>query len=282
MGFDGSAAVEKAWIALSSTLESENKQYWSLFFQQHTDGIIQAGKLEKYLTGFIRSLDPVLQEKLRRLIEFTDVDEQRSYFLKELHHSVFRDQFIEYFDRQNLSKGRDPRLFRYAGESGGESFYLRLMQQLSGQLAKHNFFFRFFFFGPLHLPESILPPCYQKANFLSLREKLPKLKIVNGEAIDYLLSEEGRQINKASLSNIFEYTSVQEFGAVSRALFEDFSRPLKVIFWNLLQDQGVSQGQSGSGAPLREEVSDKLSRQEACFYFRNVRLMETVKVPLRA
>lgn len=278
MGFDGREGVEKAWPALSSTLEAEKQKEWSSFFQENPDGIILAGKLEKYLTGFIRSLEAPVQEKLHRLIGFKDVQRQRKFFMQELHHSSFRQQFIQYFDQQNLSKGRDPRLFRYAGESGGESFYLRLMQQLGSQLGGNNFFFRFFFFGPLQLPERILPPCYRKEHFLSLRKKLPKLKIVNGEAIDYLLSEEGRLINKASLSNIFEYTSEQEFQAVCRALCEDPSRKLKVVFWNLLQDQGCAHGHESS---LKKELSDRLSRQEACFYFRNVRLLETVPVPFQ-
>lgn len=277
MGFEGRAAVAKAWERLCPTLSLERQQFWSSFFQENPDGIIMAGKLEKYLTGFVPSLEPQLQEKLRHLISFRTVEEQRKYFMKELHLSSFRSQFIEYFDEQNLSKGRDPRLFRHAGESGGDSFYLRLMQQLSSQLAGENFFFRFFFFGPLHLPERILPPCYRKAHFLQLKKSLPKLKIVHGEAIDYLMTEEGRHINKASLSNIFEYTSAREFEEVCQMLFKDPSRKLKVLFWNLLQEKGTVNNSRGFESTLKEDLSDKLSRQEACFYFRNVRLLQTVQ-----
>lgn len=281
MGFDGRHGVDKAWAAISGTLEADRQAYWSSFFHDNPDGIIMAGKLEKYLTGFIGSLESSVQENLRTLTTFTDIGQQQKFFMEELHGTSFRPRFIEYFDRQNLSKGRDPRLFRYAGESGGESFYLRLMQQMGSQLAGDNFFFRFFFFGPLQLPESILPPCYRKENFLRLKEMLPKLKIVNGEAIDYLLSEEGRQINKASLSNIFEYTSEQEFRAVCHTLFEDPCRKLRAVFWNLLQDQGASDGTKACESAVKEELSDNLSRQEACFYFRNVRLLDTVSVPLQ-
>ena len=277
LGLDGAREVERAWQQLPATLPADEQGFWLSFFRQHPRGIFPAGKLEAYLNGFCQTLDKPLQDKLHKLLTFDKVSEQWTFFLNELHDSQFRSQFIEYFDEQNLSKGRDPKLFRYAVESGGESFYLRLMQQLASVPVKQNFFFRFFFFGPEGLPEAILPPCYQAKNYLLLRSQLTKLEIVEGEAVDYLLSTKGACINKASLSNIFEYTSGEEFGEVCRALFDSPSRSLRVLFWNLLQDQG------STSSYLQEEqaiLAEQFSAPMACFYFRNVRLLESVAVPM--
>ncbi|RDV14582.1 DUF3419 family protein [Pontibacter diazotrophicus] len=273
LGLDGPESVAEAWRQIEATLPEDMRRYWSSFFLCHPNGLMAAGKLETYLNGFYHTLDSSLQEKLKQLIDFEEVEAQYLFFLKELHHTPFQEQFTFYFDEANLSKGRDPKLFKYAAESGGTTFYKRLQTQIASQLVKNNFFFRFFFFGPTGIPPEILPPCYQEQSFKLLQGQLHKLKVVNAEAIDYLLSEEGRQVNKASLSNIFEYTSHAEFNQVYQRLFAAQDRDLRMIFWNLLQEQGA-----GTAADnwLNAPLSAALSKTDACFYFRNVRVQANV------
>ena len=278
LGLEGKAAVAATWQKVQSSLAPNDLSYWLTFFREHPEGLLAAGKLESYLNGFYHTLPANLQEKLQQLLNFNEVAEQRQYFLQALHVTDFRSRFIDYFDEQNLSKGRDPKLFKYAGESGGESFYLRLLQQLSSVLVKDNFFFRFFFFGPEGLPETILPPCYRQENYALLQAQLHKLEIVEGEAVDYLLSAAGASVTKASLSNIFEYTSPEEFQRVCQALFGQKGHQLRIVYWNLLQNQGACNGQARW---LQGSLSHTLSQQEACFYFRNVRVLETVPVPVQ-
>ena len=204
LGLDGSAAVAPAWQELAETLPSPERGYWEDFFESHPAGILTAGRLESYITGFLTTLEPSIQRKVRRLIQFDSVAVQYEYFTQVLEATTFQEQFIEYFDEANLSKGRDPQLFRYAEESGGAAFYARLRETLATELVRDNFFFRFFFFGAEQLPEQILPPCYQRRNFEVLRQQLNKLTIVTGEAVDYLRSPAGQAITKVSFSNIFE------------------------------------------------------------------------------
>jgi S-adenosylmethionine-diacylglycerol 3-amino-3-carboxypropyl transferase len=277
MGLDGPVAVRSAWQQLERTLPVALQKYWSAFFDCHPDGLLTAGRLEAYVTGFYATLAPSTQRKLRSLAGFADVDAQRRYFRTELDGSAFREQFVAYFDEQNLSKGRDPRLFAYARESGGEAFYNRLVQQVSTTLVGQNFFFRFLFFGPLGIPERILPPCYQRKHYRSLRAQLPKLTLVEGEAVDYLLSPEGAAVDKASLSNIFEYTSRKEFEKACHLLFTERRRPLRFLFWNLLQEQGICPGSAGYDLVRTTELP---AGAHSCFYFRNVRALESK--PVRA
>ena len=285
LGLDGSEQVRAAWRNIAPTLPDSMQTYWSSFFDNHPGGLLIAGKLEAYITGFYHMLDPAFQEKLQQLIQFDDVAAQKAFFFRELDNTDFQKQFISYFDEENLSKGRDPKLFKYALESGGEAFYRRLSGQIASTLVKNNFFFRFFFFGPQDLPQAILPPCYQAHNYEALRRQLPKLQVVTGEAIDYLLSEAGQNINKATLSNIFEYTSPEEFEQVNKALFADHSRQLCFIYWNLLQEQGPSPFDSTWTNSI---LSNTISQEQACFYFRDVRMQaatgikrQTIDPPLK-
>lgn len=278
MGFDGPTNVAFACQQLETTLATDERSYWASFFATHPDGILTAGKLEAYITGFFHTLDADTQQKLHRLIQFDEVSTQRNFFIAELDASPFREQFIHYFDEANLSKGRSPELFKYAQESGGAAFYNRLLRQVSTVLVKNNFFFRFFFFGPQQLPEYILPPCYQSQHYALLRAQLPRLTVVDGEAVDYLLSAEGLLVNKASLSNIFEYTSQSEFRRVCRLLSAHGAAKLRFVFWNLLQEQGAFLDQDGwNDVPL----SNQRTQETGCFYFRNVRVVEAGAGPYR-
>ena len=110
-----------------------------------------------------------------------------------------------------------------------------------------------------------MPPCYQRCNFDTLKALIHKIEVVNGEAIDYLLSPAGKRINKASLSNIFEYTSSREFELVCHALAKDEHRQLDIVFWNLLNAQGEV-----SVVPDNVDVRTIKATAEDCFYFKNV------------
>jgi S-adenosylmethionine-diacylglycerol 3-amino-3-carboxypropyl transferase len=272
LGLDGAAAVASAWTSVRAGLPLEKQAFWADFFAANPGGLLGAGRLETYVNGFLPTLAAPLQNQLRQLLHFDSLAEQQTYFqtVIEATENNFQQQFITYFDAANLSKGRDPRLFKYAGQSGGELFYQRLQQHLNQELVRNNFFSCFFFFGLAHLPEYILPPCYQGANYEQLRTQLPKLEIITGEATSYLLSAAGRTITKASLSNIFEYVSAEEFEQVCQQLGHDAPRQLRMVFWNLLQIQAAARSPA---VPLLADVSQQLSAQEACFYFDSVRVL---------
>lgn len=269
LGLVGPAAVAAATAALQATLPAAEFASWAAYLAQHPRGLLLAGQLENYVTGFLPTLPAELQAKLRHLLTFNLLAAQLAYFEQELT-AEFRSRFITYFDAANLSRGRDPRLFRYAADAGGATFFERLRRHLGRHLARDNFFFRFLFFGPENLPEAILPPCYQAAHHARLRARLPRLRLVAGEASDYLLSAAGQCITKASLSNIFEYVSPAEFGRVSRALAAR-PTPLRAVFWNLLQAQA---SRRTAAVPLLPAASAALSAHDACFYFGSVRVLE--------
>ncbi|WP_310392205.1 DUF3419 family protein [Hymenobacter sp.] len=273
LGLDGPVPVAAAWQQVEPGLAPNTRPFWAAFFANNPAGLLGAGRLETYVAGFLSTLSGPVQAQLRQLLAFDTVAEQQAYFeaVVEAPASAFRQQFIEYFDAANLSKGRDPQLFKYAAASGGELFYQRLRQQVQRELLRDNFFARFFFFGPTNLPENILPPCYQGRHYAQLRAQLPRLRIASGEATAYLLSAAGQDITKASLSNIFEYVSPAEFEQVCQALGRTAARPLRLVFWNLLLAQAPARTPV---VPLLPDLSQQLSDREACFYFGGVRVLE--------
>lgn len=279
LGLDGPAAVASAAAALQATLPAAAYARWVAYLRQHPRGLLLAGQLEGYVTAFLPSLPAAYQQRLHQLLACASLAEQWAYFRQELDEPGFRRRFIAYFDAANLSRGRDPRLYRYAAESGGATFYRRLRQQLRRQLLRDDFYLRFFFFGPENLPEALLPPCYQATHHARLRAHLPRLRLRTGEATAFLLSEAGQGVTKASLSNIFEYVSPAEFERVSAALAARRTasgQPLRLVFWNLLQPQAP---QRSATVPLLPAASAGLARRDGCFYFGGVRLLQFAARP---
>lgn len=265
-GFLGETEVKKAGKELEKTLLAEENDFWTDYFLKNPKGLVTAGRLESYITLFLNTLPNDVQADVKKLMEFNSLDDQVDFFMQHLDKGIFKSAFINHFDDQNLSKGRDPKLLKYAEESGGVTFYNRLLKQVKTILVKNNFYFRFFFFGPDDMPEQILPPCYQSKNFELLKQNIHKLEIVDSEAIDYLSSEKGKIFNKASLSNIFEYTSHKEFQLVCDTLSEKVTHHLQIVFWNLLNEQGGSILKK----PLEMEVMEESFSSQSCFYFKNV------------
>lgn len=265
LGLGEPSIVQPAIKKLFSTLPKTAQRYWKSFFEKHPAGLLSSGQLESYITRFFHTLSEDEQEKVTKLISFTNINEQAAFFMSNLDNSSFQQQFINYFDDENLSKGRDPKLLKYAIESGGVAFYNRLKQQVQSVILSQNFYFRFFFFGPASVCEEILPPCYRESNYQCLKDQLGKLNIITGEAIDFLLSPAGAEINKASLSNIFEYTSREEFMNVCESLAKNAKSELSIVFWNLLNGQGETLDSNQKNITLKK-VSPS---SQACFYFRN-------------
>ena len=272
MGFHGRHKVEEAWQKIDQELEPVLREHWESFFEKHPKGILSSGKLESYILGFFPGLPEEVQQKVKKLFKFKDIKKQYEFFLKELHGTRFEENFIDYFDQQNLSKGRDPKLFKYVKASAGQIFYSRLKNFVETRLLKNNFHLQFFMFGPEEISEALLPPCYRRENFSRLKNELGSLKVVTGEAMEFLMSPAGNQINKAALSNIFEYVDEESFAEVITKLLNERSESLHIIYWNLLQ----SQGETDCSEFIHQSKSRELSAMEDCFYFQNVRLMEII------
>ncbi|WP_367865773.1 DUF3419 family protein [Pedobacter sp. WC2423] len=275
LGLAGAVAVNEAKQRILPTLTAADQAFWTTFLEENPGGLLLSGKLEKFMMAFHQSLGQEQQELIHQLITFDTIDAQYKFFLEKLDNSSFKQTFIAYFSNENLSSGRDPKLLKHVDESGGIVFYKRLLLQVSSSLLKENFYFRFIFFGLQNLPHHVLPPCYRRENYSILRKNMDRLQVIQGEAVEYLLSVPGLKITKASLSNIFEYISHEEFQKVCLALAKHPERDLQLIFWNLLNIQGENFLPSVNRIKLK---SQSLS-QESCFYFKNKVQIQFVPVP---
>ncbi len=246
---------------------------WKEFFGKHPDGLLSSGQLEKYITSFYPSLNEAEQVQIRKLFNANNLKEQSLIFTELINNTTFEVKFKKHFDDEQLSKGRDPRLFKYADENGGVAFYNRFVNYTKKELLKNNFYLNFFFFGITGIDESILPPCYRLENFHIIKNNCDLIEMHTSDVVEYIELDEAKSITKTSLSNIFEYTSTGDFEQAIASI-KHHTQINTLLFWNLLHEQGISKP---SIYYINSQKSEQISQKESCFYFKNVRVLNFKK-----
>lgn len=270
LGIDKSITCIDALNDIQDMFTEDVFEAWKNFFIENPDGLLSSGHLEKYIHHFYSTLDNIEQAYIDKLFVITDLDEQQILFNELLSNTSFDIKFKNYFSDEQLSKGRDPKLFKYADENGGNAFFQRLCSYVQKRLLKDNFYMYFFFYGLKNINANILPPCYLADNFDLIKANLNKIEIQTADVIEYIEKNENNNIKKTSLSNIFEYTSTEEFEISIQNIIKKSSIKT-ILFWNLLHEQSKL---PPSKNLINNIKSEAISQTESCFYFKNVRVLE--------
>lgn len=269
LGIDKTTSCIDAFNRVKEFFTDEECKAWERYFIENPDGLLTNGHLEKYIHRFYSTLNENEQEYIDKLFQSTNLNDHHKIFNDLITTTSFENKFKEYFSDEQLSKGRDPKLFKYADENGGNAFYQRLCNYVQKRLLKDNFYMYFFFYGLKNIDPNILPPCYRAENFESIKINLDNIEIQTADVIDYIEDNISQKINKTSLSNIFEYTSTEEFEETIQKI-KSKSSIETILFWNLLHEQSII---PPSKHLINTNKSEAISQSESCFYFKNVRVL---------
>lgn len=273
LGLLGKEKVQTSFDAIKPHLSQDEIDFWTDYLIAHPKGLLLGGKLEQYLINFVNQLPEDTIVKVKALCCAQSMEDQRERFKELLETTTFEERFLKYFSQVNLSRGRDFSLYDHAESTGEQSFLNRLSHFVNKHKVADSFQFQYFFFGLSPETLKALPPCYREENFERLQNGLDKITCVDGEAIEYLTSEKGHGITKASLSNIFEYVSKGEFYNVVFTELASRTQSLKVIFWNLLNGQGESSEFDAVKSTNSDHRISGLQELEKCFFFKSIQLL---------
>jgi S-adenosylmethionine-diacylglycerol 3-amino-3-carboxypropyl transferase len=273
MGYKGKQRYQEIRELVEKLASPSQWKIWSRFFSSSEEGLALSGKLESYITYFYDTLSARPQSILKELFKVKHLDEQHLK-LQALLDLGFDQDFIDYFDRANLSKGRDIGLYKHTASTGGELFFQRFLDFAQSNLLRDNFIANFFFFGPAGVQPGAIPRFCKANHYLKVRERLDRIEYVGAEAIDFLTSSKGAAVSKAVLSNIFEYVSKEEFNKAIVAMTEREGKDLQFLFWNLLNDQGSERIYHSF---QEEDLNEQAKELESCFYFGSVHYFDLSK-----
>ena len=232
-------------LALLDRLQDERWRaftaYWPDHRQQIEKGLPTQGRLDQFLAHFAKQHFAHLPgiEGFRECFIALRLEQQKK-LVPIFHDPAFKATFIHTFSQKMLENGRDPAQFRYVEQSNlGEYFYQRFLEALSDRPLYANPYMHFVLFGePLDVrfgydyarPES----------FAALHQLAGRVKI-HTAAIEKLLEHpDCERIDKANLSNIFEYMSEENMNETLKQLAKRMPRGGRVAFWNLLVDRSLT------------------------------------------
>lgn len=193
---------------------SEDALAW---FDRHQrmirSGILYAGRWERYFRASALCMRLLRGSKIRRLFAFDDLAAQRRFLYTEWNSWFWRFLLAVSFCRPAFRfLFGDPGFYANVGPNFSPARYIngRMTQFLEHHLARSSFMLALVFQGRFFAEEHF-PPYLREEHFQTLRRRLDRVIILRRTLADMLESEEGRQCNKFSLSDVSSFLNPDEY-----------------------------------------------------------------------
>jgi S-adenosylmethionine-diacylglycerol 3-amino-3-carboxypropyl transferase len=218
-------------------LRDEARVHFDMHEKAIANGIIHAGRFQKYLQTFRRRLLPLMHNRatVEDIMSLTDRDARELYYEEHWANRRWKALFTVFFGRAVMARlGRDPAFFKYVEKRNiGAEFLERARWALIETSPAENHFLQYAMLGeyrdldhgPLYLRE---------ANFDELRETVDRIQIVQGDLEGHLATLEPGSLSKLYLSDLFEWVSAEHHVEMLRSIARATRSGGRFVYWNLL------------------------------------------------
>jgi S-adenosylmethionine-diacylglycerol 3-amino-3-carboxypropyl transferase len=191
---------------LKLSLSSEAAAFWSQHQKMIVNGIIYQGKIERLSHVCALFLNCIWHKKIKTLLAFTDINEQRTFVSAEWNTFFWRKLF-EILSNPALSKYivEDPGLNVYTDYTNkpGEYINQRLLSYLENHLARKSPLLQLILTGKI-LPEAYFPYLTEEGH-KKIGRNMKRLSYQTTNIIDYLKENKSLHFDVFSLSDIASY-----------------------------------------------------------------------------
>lgn len=269
---DGSAADDRTAIyqELRRELPEAAQKFWDSHPAELREGLMHCGRLERYLRHFHAELGAIhAPDVIDRLFGFSDIEAQSRYYAQNIATPEFCASYRHWFGPDMQKQGRDPSQYRYVKLDGGIEG-LRRLQDLCGRvLLRGNPYMLYWLRGRAAISEVVAThslPELQPASYELLRDLLPRVRVVLDDVENCLQKEPAGRFSKANLSDIFEYMSEKESGALFRLFGERLRPGGRIAYWNLLVPRSVAASDTQQLCSLRTEAA-RLHQSDRIYFY---------------
>ena len=237
LGFEPSTTRLETYKKVKMFLSEELNEFWSRREDEIENGIIYAGKFERYFELFRTRILPLIHTKKRiqRLFETKTAEEQRVFYEKKWNNWRWRLLFKLFFSKFVMGKfGRDPAFLKEVEVPVAEFINGQAARHLSSVHCQTNYFLHLIMKGNFQIAsnENSRPHFARRENFESIKNNIDNLIVHNGLA-ESAFQEYGT-FSKFNLSNIFEYMNPELFLSVANNLTENGVKNARYAYWNLM------------------------------------------------
>jgi S-adenosylmethionine-diacylglycerol 3-amino-3-carboxypropyl transferase len=266
LAFLGFREADNRWqqfIALKPHLSAECAAYFSENPQIIENGLIHAGKFERYFAKFRQYILLLTQSKkdIRQLTAKKTEAEQTDFYKKHWNNWRWKLLFRLFFSRFVMGRlGRDPKFFEQVDQHVGRAIYEKAGRHLSSAHCQTNEFLHYILTG--HFGEH-LPVYMRPENFEIIKSRLSVIELVCDSA-ERVCSNQ--PFDAYNLSNVFEYMATEYFDEAVRKMALCIPEGATLAYWNLLVPRRFSQVIPQQFA-YQTELSQHLTQHDKGFFY---------------
>ena len=239
-GFNGKPDYrEKTYSLLRSQIPQPSREFWDERIQNIKNGIIHAGKFERYFQIFRKWILPLIhgKSKCKTLISFKRAEEQAQFYDSAWNNWRWRLLFRLFFSRTVMGiMGRDPEFFRFVKGSVAERILKRAEIALRNLPGAENPWLQYIVSGNFAYA---LPPYLEAENFAAVKANLAALHSFLG-TVDNVLAGTAATVSGYNLSDIFEYMDESLFRKVCGNLLDSAAPASRFAYWNMLVPRSMA------------------------------------------
>jgi S-adenosylmethionine-diacylglycerol 3-amino-3-carboxypropyl transferase len=216
---------------LKTSLSSSSRAFWDAQPEVVSQGIVFAGKFEKYFGLFRKWILPFIHSRKTTLalLESKSEKKQKEFYSNKWNTFAWKTLFRVFFSRFVLGKyGRDPEFLNEVTVSVSEFIFKKAQEDLSAVKCQENYFLRFILLGEYG---NNLPFYLRSDNFQKIRQNLDALQLHQGHLQDGFTNN---TFDRFNLSNIFEYMPEQVFMELAVEIAKGANKDARLGYWNLM------------------------------------------------
>lgn len=251
---------------IEGELTAPARRHWREHPRQVADGIVHAGRFERYFQTFRRWVLPMIHGRrtARELLCERSADAQREFYDKRWDNRRWRALFRIFFGRMAMGKlGRDPEFFRYVEGNVGDRLLARVAHGLRCVPTHSNPYLTYILAGNFG---QTLPRYLRPENFQPIRDGLDRLTVHHGPIEQAAAAHASNGFAGFNLSDIFEYLDPDTTRRLYGELLATALPGARFAYWNTLVDRRCPEEFAGRVIALDRLAADLHARDRAFFY----------------
>jgi len=256
--------------SLRCGLDEAHQRFFDANMEAISDGIIHAGKFERFLRAFGCKLVPLIHNprRIKKLLEDKSEYERRAFYEHEWNTRWWRSLFKVFASKPIMGRfGRDKAFVKHVTGSPGDKLLERTKYAMTA-LSPHDNPYMIYVFEGNFRPDC-LPKYLRKETIAIIKSRLDRVKLFKG----YAHNAPHGPFSGFNLSDIFEYMSPAEFEDAYRAILSNAHANARLVYWNMLVPRTRPHALLDKAKRLDLE-SDQLFRKDKAWFYQALHIDE--------
>jgi S-adenosylmethionine-diacylglycerol 3-amino-3-carboxypropyl transferase len=256
-------------------LSTEARAFWDGNAAAIAAGIGGCGKFERYFQRFRERILPFIHRRgvVEELLAGGDATRRGQFYAQTWDTWRWRLLFRIFFSRPVMGRlGRDPAFFRYVQGSVGPRILGRTMHALTQLNPADNPYLHWILTGR---HGGALPYALRPENFDAIRDNLDRIEWRRQPVEEFLEQEGAGSIDRANLSDIFEYMSEENCGCLLERLADACRPGGRLVYWNMLAPRCRPERLAQRLRPLAD-LAQRLHREDKAFFYSALVIEEVI------